>query len=236
MTGPARRLPTVKVTLIRFGLAAIASAGLAISCFRTPDPDLRVLVGVLVVAAFLATLLFGMDAGKAINREANVSPPLRKLGAVLIFPLAIFGVIFIGAGLLLLFASVRTVELEACRGQLAGLAAVRFAVAFFMPLAGYGMLREGLRLAPMAMEVAKHKSREVTTVSVPLWFRILLLTDSIAIGTSAIAFAVVATATTCEAAAWIWDPKVSVLLAVASAALAVRIFALRRRRLALRAS
>jgi hypothetical protein len=230
MARAPRPPPTIKATLTRFTLAAIVLVGLTISCFLTVDPDLRVLVGVLAFAAFLATLLFGMDAGKAINREPTVSSPLRTLGTVLIFPLAIFGIIFIGAGLVILFVSARTIEMEACSGQFPVLAAAQAVAALLMPLAGYGMLREGLRRNPQVVKVVQHGSRQVTVVSVPLWFRILMLTDGIAIGTSLLAYAVAGAATTCEAAAWIWSPMISSVIVVASAALAARIFALRRRR------
>ncbi len=98
------------------------------------------------------------------------------------------------------------------------------------------MLREGLRRNPGVIKVVQHGSKETTIVSVPLWFRILMLTDGIAIGTSLVAFAVLAAATTCEAAAWIWNPRASILIVIAGAALAVRIFALRRRHVARNAS
>jgi|ERR1700733_6060688 len=77
---------TVKATLIRFAVASIVLMGLTIGCFRTADPDLKVLAGLLAFPAFIVTLLFGVDAGKAINREPTASPRLRTLGAVLVFP------------------------------------------------------------------------------------------------------------------------------------------------------
>ncbi len=94
------------------------------------------------------------------------------------------------------------------------------------------MLREGFRRNPQVVKVVQHGSREITIVSVPLWFRILMLTNGIAIGTSLVAYAVLAAATTCESAAWIWGPRASILLAICAAVLAIRIFALRRRRIA----
>jgi hypothetical protein len=236
MTRSPKSPPTTKATLTRFTLATIVLVWLTISCFRTVDPDLRVLVGILAFAVFLATLLFGIDAGKAINREPTASPRLRFMGTVLVLPLAVFGVILIGAGLVLLFVSARTIEMAACNGHLAALAAARFVAAILMPLGGYGMLREGLRRKPVVIKVVQHGSKETTIVSVPLWFRILMLTDGIAIGTSLVAFAVLAAATTCEAAAWIWNPRASILIVIAAAALAVRIFALRRRHVARNAS
>jgi hypothetical protein len=224
--------PTTKATLTRFTIAAVILVWLTISCLRTVDPDLRVLVGILAFVAFLATILFGIDSGKAINRDPAAGPRLRLLGAVLVLPLAVFGVIFMSTGLVLLFVSVRTVEMEACNGHLAAMAAARFVFALLMPLGGYGMLREGLRRNPQVIKVVQHGSREITIVSVPLWFRILLLTDTIAVCTALVAYAALAAATTCEAAAWIWSPKASILIVIAAAVLAVRIFVLKRRRIA----
>lgn len=232
MTRSPKPPPTVKATLIRFAFAGIVLVWLAISCFRTGDPDLRVLIGVLAFAAFLATLLFGIDAGKAINREPSATPLLRVMGAVLTIPLAVFGTVFIGAGLVIQFVSVRAIEVEACRGHLAALAAVRFVVAFLMPLGGYGMLREGLRRNPQVITVVQRGSGAVSVVSIAPWFRILMHTAGIAIATSFVAFAALAVATTCERAAWIWSPRVSIFIVIAAGALAARIFVLRRRRVA----
>jgi hypothetical protein len=227
----ATRVPkAITATLAGLTLCALGSAWLTIKCVLIGDPDLRILVGVLAFAALLTTLMIGIRAGKAINRVPSASPWLRVLGVVLVFPLAIFGAIIICAGLVMLFVSVRQIEMDACSGHLAGLAAVRFFVALLMPLGGYGMLRQGLRRDPKVIEVVHHGSREVTIVSVPLWFRVSMLADGIAIGTSFLAFAVLSSATTCEAAAWIWSPRISIFIVTAAAALAVRIFALRRRR------
>jgi hypothetical protein len=227
---PPKPPPTTKTMLTRLVLAAVVFVWLAISCFRTVDPDLRVLVGILAAVAFLGALLFGIDAGKAINRDPAAGPRLRLLGVILVFPLAAFGILFIAAGLVLLFVSVRSIEMEACEGQFAAMAAARFFVGFFMPLGGYGMLREGLRRNPQFITVIQRGSKELTVASVPLWLRILMLTDGIAIGTSVVSFAVLAASTSCDNAGWIWSPRASILITIAAAALAMRIFVLRRRR------
>jgi hypothetical protein len=102
-----------------------------------------------------------------------------------------------------------------------------------MPLAGYVMLREGLRRDPAAVKVVQRGSRQVSVISASLWFRILMFAQSIAVGTLVIAFAGAAAATnSCEAAAWIWSPLVSISVAVAAAVIAAGIFVFRRRRMA----
>jgi hypothetical protein len=236
MARSSRPPRTIKATLTRFAIAAIVFVGLTIRCVLTVDRDLRVLVGILAFAAFLVSLLFGMDAGKAINREPTQKRSLRVVGAILIFPLAIFGAIFIAAGLVGVFVSIRALEMEVCTGKFSietFEAIMRLVVCFFLPLAGYAMLREGLRRDPAVTQVIQHGSKKISVLSVPLWFRLLIFTQGIAVGTLVLAFAVAAAATNdCRAAAWIWSPIVSISVVIVAAAIAAGIFALRRRRVA----
>lgn len=133
-----------------------------------------------------------------------------------------------------MFSSAFVVELVACTGQFsidATLALVRSLVFFLLPVAGYAMLRKGLRRDPAAVKVVQRGSGRVSVVSASLWFRISMFAQSIAVGTLVIAFAVAAAATnSCEAAAWVWSPLVSISVAVVAAAIAAGIFAVRRRR------
>ena len=97
------------------------------------------------------------------------------------------------------------------------------------------MLRQGLRRDPAVTQDIQHGSRKITVLSVPLWFRLLMLTQGIYVGTLVLAFAVAAAATNdCRAAAWIWSPVVSISVVMVAAAIAAGIFALRRRRVAQR--
>jgi hypothetical protein len=155
---------TIKATLTRFTIAAIACLGLTIGCLLTIDQDLRVLVGILAFIAFLFALLFGTDAGKAINREPRPQRSVRILGAILIFPLAILGAILIAAGLVGVLVSIRAIEMEVCTGNFSVetvLASMRLAVSLLMPLAGYRMLREGLRRDPNIVRVAQPGSKRI---------------------------------------------------------------------------
>jgi hypothetical protein len=156
---------------------------------------------------------------------------LRVVGAILAFPLAIFGVFVIGGGIAGVFVSTRTVEMQACTGKFsidAIVALVRLLAGFLLPLAGYAMFREGLRRDPAAVKVVHSGSGRVSVISASLWFRILMFAQCIAVGTLVIAFAVAAAATnSCEAASWIWSPLVSISVAVVAAAIAAGIFALR---------
>jgi hypothetical protein len=227
---------TTKAALTRFIIASSIFVGLTLKCLFIDDPNLRVIAGCFAFAAFLFTLMSGISLGKAINREPMPTRSFRVVGAILVFPLAIFGVIVICGGLVGVFISIRTVEMQACTGKSsidAVLALVRLLTCFLLPLAGYAMLREGLRRDPAAVKVVQRGSGRVSVISTSLWFRILMFAQSIAVGTVAIAFAVAAAATNnCEAAGWIWSPLVSISVAVAAAVIAAVIFALRRRRAA----
>jgi hypothetical protein len=205
--------------------------GLTLTCVLTADLDLRVIVGCFAFAAFLFTLMYGINLGEAINREPMPTRLLRVVGAILVFPLAIFGIFVIGGGIAGVFVSTRIVEMQACTGKFsidAVLALVRLLACFLFPLAGYAMLREGLRRDPAAVKIVQRGSGRVSVISASLWFRILMFAQGIAVGTLVIAFAVAAAATnSCEAAAWIWSPLVSISVAVVAAAIAAGIFALR---------
>jgi hypothetical protein len=224
--------------LTRFIVASAIFAGLTVTCLLNADLDLQVIIGCFAFAACLFTLKYGVNLGKAINREPTPKRWLRVVGAILVFPLAILGVFAIGGGIAGVFISVRTIEMQACSGNFsidAVEALVRLLTCFLLPLAGYAMFREGLRRDPSAFKIVQRGSGRVSVISASLWFRILMFAQSIAVGTLVIAFAVAAAATnSCEAAAWIWSPLVSISVAVAAAAFAAGIFARRLRRAAKR--
>lgn len=227
---------TIEAELTRLIIASVVFAGLTLTCLLTADFDLRVIVGCFAFAACLFTLKYGVNLGKAINREPLPKAWLRVVGAILVFPLAILGVFVIGGGIAGVFLSIRTIEMQACAGSFsidAVEALVRLLACFLMPLAGYAMFREGLRRDPAAFKVVQRGSGPVSVISASLWFRILMFAQGIAVGTLAIAFAVdAATKNSCEAAAWIWSPLVSVSVTIAAAAFAAGIFALRLHRAA----
>lgn len=236
MARSTRPPQSLSVALTLFAIAATVLMGLTITCLLTADFDLKVIVGCFGIGAFLITLMYGIDVGKAINREPAPKPWVRVVGEILIFPLAIFGAILIGGGFVGVIVSIREIEMEVCTGKVSIetiLAIMRSVFCFIMPLAGYAMLRQGLRRDPAVTKVIQHGSRKTSILSVPLWFRILMLTQSISVGTLVLAFAVAAAATNdCRAAAWIWSPTVSISVVIVAAAIAAGIFILRRRRVA----
>ena len=227
---------TVKAALARFIIASTVLVGLTLKCLFIADLNLRVIAGCFAFAAFLFTLMYGIGLGEAINRGAMPNRSFRVVGAILVFPLAIFGVIVIGGGVVGVFVSIRTIEMQACTGKFsidAALALVRLLTCFLLPLAGYAMLRKGLRRDPSAIKVVQRGSGKVSVISASLWFRILMFAQGIAVGTLVLAFMIAAAATnSCEAAGWIWSPVVSISVAVVAAAIAAGIFAYRLHRAA----
>ncbi len=236
MARPSKPPLTITAALPRFIIAATILAGLTLTCLLTADFDLKVIVGCFAVAAFLFTLMYGINLGEAINREPTPKHSLRVVGAILVFPLAIFGVFVIGGGITGVFVGSRIVEMQVCTGKFSidtVVALAQLLACFLLPLAGYAMLRKGLRRDPATVKVVQRGSGRASIISASLWFRILVFAQSIAVGTLVIAFAGAAAATnSCEAAAWIWSPQVSISVAAVAAAIAAGIFALRLHRAA----
>jgi hypothetical protein len=89
----------VKKSLWRLIAAALASAGLfAFFIFDRDSPFAGLAVGLVVVVVFPSTLLFAIDASRAIRREILTNNPVRVLGKILGIPQAIFGIILMAFG------------------------------------------------------------------------------------------------------------------------------------------
>ena len=82
--------PTAKASFIKMAIAGVALITLILICVREIDPGLRAtLLTFVAIVVFPSTLLFGVDAGKAIKRSEVPGAPSNKFAAVLIFPQAI---------------------------------------------------------------------------------------------------------------------------------------------------
>jgi hypothetical protein len=89
----------VKKSLWRLIAAALASAGLfAFFIFDRDSPFAGLAVGLVVVVVFPSTLLFAIDASRAIRREILTNNSVRVLGKILGIPQAIFGIILMAFG------------------------------------------------------------------------------------------------------------------------------------------
>lgn len=89
----------VKKSLWRLIGAAIASAGLiAFFIFDRGSPFSGLAVGLVVVVVFPSTLLFAIDASRAIRREITTNNSVQVLGKILGIPQAIFGIILLAFG------------------------------------------------------------------------------------------------------------------------------------------
>jgi hypothetical protein len=117
MTRSPKTPRTMKAVLTRFIIASTILVGLALTCLFTADLDLRVIVGCFAFAAFLFTLMNGINLGEAINREPMSKRWVQVVGAILVFPLAIFGVFVIVGGIAGVFVSIRTAEMQGCSGK-----------------------------------------------------------------------------------------------------------------------
>lgn len=91
------RHPAVTKALIKLLLSVCVLAALVFSCFSDINGGLKGVLAVFtVVLAFPITLLIGLDASRAIKREAHAGTSVRVLGRLLAFPQAIMGVVLIG--------------------------------------------------------------------------------------------------------------------------------------------
>jgi hypothetical protein len=89
----------VKKSFWRLIGAAIASAGLtAFFIFDRDSPFAGLAVGLVVIVVFPSTLLFAIDASRAIRREITANNSVQVLGKILGIPQAIFGIILMAFG------------------------------------------------------------------------------------------------------------------------------------------
>jgi hypothetical protein len=89
----------VKKSLWRLIGAAIASAGLiAFFIFDHDSPFSGLAAGLVVLVVFPSTLLFAIDASRAIRKEIAANNSVQVLGKVLGIPQAIFGLILMAFG------------------------------------------------------------------------------------------------------------------------------------------
>lgn len=89
----------VNKSLWRLIGAALASAGLfAFFIFDRDSPFAGLALGLVVVVVFPSTLLFAIDASRAIRREVLTNNSIRVLGKILGIPQIIFGIILMAFG------------------------------------------------------------------------------------------------------------------------------------------
>jgi hypothetical protein len=214
--------PTAKASFIKMAIAGVALIMLVLICVREIDPGLRAtLLTFVAIVVFPSTLLFGVDAGKAIKRSEVPGGPSNKFAAVLIFPQAIFGGILIGAGLVVPFVSVGTLAIEASSGRFAEMSAIQLVVSLMLPVVGIKLINEGLGRTI--------EGSPSNAFRIPRWLRVVVFANTMAICTSLLVFIVFASATNGVRAAWIWKPVVSIALFLAATPLAARHLTWRRR-------
>jgi hypothetical protein len=141
----------VKRSLWRLIAAALASAGLfAFFIFDRDSPFAGLAVGLVVVVVFPSTLLFAIDASRAIRREILTNNSVRFLGKILGIPQAIFGVILMAFGVAYpVYSLINGLGLTPLVTVLIVMALVMFCVGFYYA-------KEGLWL----IGVARVRNRE----------------------------------------------------------------------------
>ena len=89
----------VNKSLWRSIFAALASAGLlAFFIFDRNSPFAGLALGLVVVVGFPSTLLFGVDASRAIRRQNRTNSLVRNVGRILGIPQIVFGVVLMAFG------------------------------------------------------------------------------------------------------------------------------------------
>lgn len=211
-----KSLPTAKSSLIKMTGAVIVLLAISILSIRRIDPRLRiVLVAFGVLAVLPVVVLFGADAGKAIKREAAPTAAMRRLAVGLIFPQPLFGYLLVCAGIVIPFINVRAISLGAADGHFAGMSVMCLVISLMLPSVG-------LRLVTDARG-RTYKGIPWSALPLPLWVKVAMLANTIAVATSVIAFFTIVGAEGGEHAAWIWRPLVSISLYLAGIPLSVHL-------------
>lgn len=205
---PQKFQPTAKVSLIKMGGALIVLLAIAILCMQRMDPRLKVVllaVGLLAVSPMV--LLFGADAGKAIKRDPAPTQAMRAWASALIFPQVLFGYLLVCGGIVIPFVSVRAISLGAADGHFAGMSAIYLVVSLLLPSLGLGLVGDARGRVQAGIFA--------NTLPVPLWVRVAMLANTIAVATSVIIFSTLVGTETVQAAAWIWRPLVCICIYLA---------------------
>jgi hypothetical protein len=136
----------IRNSIMKFGSASAVLTALILVCLFDNLGDLRgLIIFVIIVLVFPITLLLGIDASKAIKREAPADKGLRTIGWLLGFPQAIMGTILIAFGLVYPFFGIHELMDDLSMKRVPILPIVRIATAFLMFVLGQHYLREGLR-------------------------------------------------------------------------------------------
>lgn len=168
-----------------------------------------------VFAVLPIVVLFAADVGKAIKCETAPTAAMRSLAAVLIFPQLLFGYLLICGGIIIPFISVRAISLGAADDHFAGMSVIYLVISLMLPSVGLRLVTDARGRTP--------KEIPWNALPLPLWVKVAMLANTIAVATSVMAFFTIVGAEGGEHAAWIWRPLVSISLYLAGIPLSVHL-------------
>ena len=138
---------TVKFALIKLLVSAIVLAFLIALIIANPHSSANGIIGgLIIVVIFPSTLLFGIDASRAIKRETPSHRSVQILGKALGVPQGVFGVILVAFGVVLPIMGIRDCIETGPLGENPVLHLVYIGTAILMFSIGYHYLKESLWL------------------------------------------------------------------------------------------
>jgi hypothetical protein len=139
-----------KIALIKLLLAIFALVGVTLICFSKIDRGLTGLLATVAVLVLLPmTILFSIDASRAIKNDAAISDSasLKTIGTLLGIPRAILGVALLAIGVAYPLIAVTKIAADIPSGYSYFLQFVLAIISAGMLTLGYFYLREGLGLS-----------------------------------------------------------------------------------------
>lgn len=141
------RTGTVKSALIKLSVSTIILAFLISLIVAYPhDSDNGIIGGLIILVIFPSTLLFGIDASRAIKRETPSHRSVQILGKALGVPQGVFGVILVAFGVVFPIMSIRDFIETGSFGENPAFRIVCIGTAILMFSIGYHYVKESLWL------------------------------------------------------------------------------------------
>jgi hypothetical protein len=138
---------TVKFALIKLLVSTIVLAFLIALIIANPhSSDNGIIGGLIIVVIFPSTLLFGIDASRAIKRETPSHRSVQILGKALGVPQGVFGMILVAFGVVFPIMGIRDFIETGSLGENPVFRLVYIGTAILMFSIGYHYVKESLWL------------------------------------------------------------------------------------------
>jgi hypothetical protein len=153
---------SVRHAVFRLLAAVVALIGLMFACYYA-DKNFRGIVGgVIILLAFPAALILGINASRAISRELPDRKSVRIFGVVFGIPQAVLGAILAGFGCVYPFIGIRAFWSDLSAGQSGNVPFVTTIISIMMLGIGCYYLQQGLGLGRNKPKKAKKKHKPKT--------------------------------------------------------------------------